>query len=392
MKNIKILLMGITGDLAKRKVIPAIAQFAERNKSKFSTELIGFSRSEANPKEILDLLNGSSTNSQNHIGKISYIQDQYDNPEQLNNLFSQLNKDERLIIYLAVPPSVFVPFLQKACPLHHANIDIIIEKPFGQSLQEAQSIIDQAKSCVLTRRIHFFDHYAYKASSSINSETLSHFSSYMNGNIIRVSIKALERLSAEGRASYFDQTGTLKDMIQHIITIYMLAYSYFKLPLPDTKSITIDSLTLGQYDNYAEHTEKAQNTVDTYFNLTLKEKKGLVILAESGKSLGVKNTSISLLFENEVEIVWNLDPEKHISVVQKGKEILSFNLIDNNMLDHTRLFESLISDDFSRFVSHEQILETWKLYDLINDFKIENSIKPITYLTGVYPIKKVQYL
>jgi glucose-6-phosphate 1-dehydrogenase len=387
MKTIKILLMGVTGDLAKRKVIPAIAQFAEKNIHKFNVELIGFSRSVADSLMISDLLDKNSQKKVHSISNLTFIQGQYDDVLILDTIFTQLDDNERLLIYLAIPPSIFIPFLQKACPLNHNNIDIIIEKPFGQSLEEAKNILDQTNTCILTRRIHFFDHYGFKVSSRINAETLKNFSEYIDGNITNIDLKALESVDTQGRSGYFDQTGTLKDMFQHMITIYQLARQYFKLPLLTSSNVTISNLISAQYDTYKLHAGSKETKTDTYFKLGLLTNSSLNINIESGKSLGIKSTSISLIFENGTEILWNLDPEKHISIIQKGKEVLSFNLIDNNMLDHTRLFECIVSDDFSRFISHEQILETWKLYDLVNNFKTKNCIEPITYLTGIYPLK-----
>jgi glucose-6-phosphate 1-dehydrogenase len=391
MKKIKILLMGITGDLAKRKVIPAIAQFAERNNNKFTTELIGFSRSKAEDNEIIDLLNGNSKDAQHKLSQISYVEAQYDNATILDNIFSQLHKDERLIIYLAVPPSTFIPFLQKACPLHHHNIDIVVEKPFGQNLEEAENIIAQIKDCVLTRRIHFFDHYAFKISSKINSEVLSNIDPYIDGKIKKIEIQALEKVDTQGRAGYFERTGALKDMFQHIITMYLMVCNYFNIPSIDIANIYIDSIITGQYDDYRSHSGNNQSTTETYFKLIMTMKNELQISAESGKSLGKKSTSVSLLFDNGTTVLWNLEPQKHITVIKKNTEMISFGFIDDHLLDHTRLFESIILDDFSRMIKQDQILRTWKMYNLVFDYMLSNNVTPTTYKTGFYPIEFIKF-
>jgi glucose-6-phosphate 1-dehydrogenase len=388
MHTIKILLLGITGDLATRKVLPAIAQFAQINKNQINTQLIGYSRSKADTSNILNILNTNSLSGSHSLQDIQYIQGQYEDAKVLDNIFSKLKENERLIIYLAIPPIAFIPFLQNTCPLNTANIDIIIEKPFGQNLEEAENIITQTKTCNLTRRIHFFDHYAFKGSSTIDQNILDQFVQYTNVNIKKVSIQALESVSAEGRAGYFDQTGTLKDMFQHLTSIYQLAKSYFELPVLESKNIIVEDIVLGQYDTYTLQNNK-QSITDTYFKIDMKDLGGLQITAESGKSLGIKSTDITLELENGVCIVWNLDPQKCILVIQNGIEVDSFNLKNDNMLDHTRLFDAIVSDDFSRFVNHEQILETWKLYNLLNTFNINNNMLLIPYKSGFYPIQKI---
>lgn len=388
MKTIKILLMGITGDLAKRKILPAIAQFAEKNSHLIKVDLIGYSRSKADKYQIQGLLNQSSENNKHKLNKIDYIQGQYDDANILDGIFSKLHSNQRLIIYLAIPPSVFVPFLEKVCPLHHANIDIIIEKPFGQSLEEAKNIINKTMTCTLTRRIHFFDHYAFKSSSDLSKQIISDIMPDTQ-SLKKIEIKALESVSIKGRAGYFDQTGTLKDMFQHIITIYRLGENYLKLPLIQSSNITIENLLMGQYDNYKIDTVQDKSNTDTYFKLSIEEPNGLEILFESGKSLGIKSTSISLFFDDNSIIVWDFEPEKQIYKTINDKKVMSFSLIDDKILDHTRLFESIINDDFSRFVSHDQIIETWKMYDLVNNYKSKNKIEPIIYTTGIYPIKGI---
>jgi glucose-6-phosphate 1-dehydrogenase len=390
MKTTKILLMGITGDLAKRKVIPAISQFAERNANKFATELIGYSRSKVVASEVISILNNQSENGKHRVSNISFVRGQYDDAAILDGIFSELNMNDRLIIYLAIPPSIFIPFLLSACPLHHANIDIIIEKPFGQSLEEAENIIAQSQNCTLTRRIHFFDHYAFKVSSRIDIGHLELLKKYTGESISKIEIKALENVTTEGRKGYFDQTGSFKDMFQHIITMYLLTCGYFKTPLIDSHNIKISSLSLGQYDNYKSDSHNSTSEIDTYFDLKIKTKNGLKVTVESGKSLGIKSTSIAIFYKNGTKLIWNLDPEKHISVTIEDKEVLGFNFIDNKILDHTRLFESIVSNNFSKFVTNNQILETWKLYNLVNKYKVSNKIKPTIYKSGLYPIKKAK--
>jgi glucose-6-phosphate 1-dehydrogenase len=389
MKTIKILLMGITGDLAKKKIIPAIAQFVEKNQTSFDTELIGFSRSEANSSEIEALLNDKSKANHHSLTNISYIQGQYDDTNLLDDIFSSLKPQERLLIYLAIPPTVFIPFLEKACPLHPANIDIIIEKPFGQNLEEAQDIIAKSQTCTLTNRIHFFDHYAFKASSKINNESLAALNPYTQGNVTQVEIKALENLDVKGREGYYEQAGALKDMFQHLVTIYLLGHKYFHLPPLHDSTITINELILGQYDDYQKDVHNPNSTTDTYFKVHIRGASGLGIIAESGKSLSTKSTSITLTYTDQTKIIWNLDPEKHISVVKNSKEIMSFNLIDNNLLDHTRLFDAVVHDDFDRFVGYEEIIDAWKLYGVVTEFAKSHDNTPITYKSGIYPIQRV---
>ena len=379
--------MGITGDLAKRKILPSVAQFAEINQSKFNIELIGYSRSTANHTEIKQTLDQSSSNNTHKLKNLYFVEGQYDDAEKLDIIFSDLEQNDRLIIYLAIPPAVFIPFLSKACPLNPANIDIIIEKPFGQSLEEAQEIILKSHSCTLTHRIQFFDHYAFKASSLISKFALAHTAEYIMHPINRIEIKALESVNARGREGYYKNVGALKDMFQHLVTMYQLAHTLFDIPLLRTENLVINDLQLGQYNHFKEDINDENCTTDTYFKLSANSSNQINISMESGKSLGTKSTSIDLYCTDETKITWNLDPDKHICVTKNDLEVLSFSLIDSNILDHTRMLTAIVADDYSRFVSHGEVYNAWNLYDMIVAYKDQNAVEPIIYENALYPIQ-----
>ena len=379
--------MGITGDLAKRKILPSVAQFAEINESKFNVELIGYSRSLANHIEIKQTLDQSSSNNNHKLKNLYFVEGQYDDAEKLDIIFSNLKITDRLIIYLAIPPAIFIPFLSKACPLNPANIDIIIEKPFGQSLEEAQEIILKSQSCTLTHRIQFFDHYAFKASSLISKSALAHTAEYLTHPINRIEIKALESVNARGREGYYKNIGALKDMFQHLVTMYQLAHTLFDLPRLRTENLVINDLKLGQYNHFKEDINDQNCTTDTYFKLSASISDQINISMESGKSLGTKSTSINLYCTDETKIIWNLDPDKHICVTKNNLEVLSFSLIDSNILDHTRMFTSIVADDYVRFVSHSEVYNAWNLYNKIIGYQAQNSIEPVVYESDLYPIR-----
>ncbi|NJK71713.1 MAG: hypothetical protein HC932_05770 [Thermales bacterium] len=142
MKRIKILLLGITGDLARIKVLPALSEFATLHQKDFEVHLIGYSRSKADEKEVENILNQNSKHDKHKIKTIEYIQDSYNNIDRFNQIIDGTSKQDKLIIYLAVPPVVFIPFLKSACPLDPSNLHIVIEKPFGRSIEElARSLI-----------------------------------------------------------------------------------------------------------------------------------------------------------------------------------------------------------------------------------------------------------
>lgn len=200
----KFLLFGITGNLAKIKILPGLSQFARLNSDKVSVELIGYSRSLPKIEEIELALNSGLDNSvhtkitpnkvkiqdnsknspqkKHNLTKISFIQGSYEDGTVLFEEISKLQKDEKLVVYLAVPPSTFIKFLQNACPFSQSLLDIIVEKPFGRDPIEAEKLLSIVNSCNLHSQVHFCDHYLFKNATLPSPEQVSQIQSFFDNS------------------------------------------------------------------------------------------------------------------------------------------------------------------------------------------------------------------
>ncbi len=196
----KFLLFGITGNLAKIKILPGLAEFAILNQDKVSVELIGYSRSTPKLDEVEKALNSGLKNLQNpkiakqnyqinnktneqtpsqiqtpkdnsthNLTNITFEQGSYEDGKVLFENIAKLKTEERLVVYLAVPPSTFLKFLQNACPYGDQNVDFIIEKPFGRDPIEAEKLLNLVESCGLSKQVHFCDHYLFKNSTLLSN-------------------------------------------------------------------------------------------------------------------------------------------------------------------------------------------------------------------------------
>ena len=351
----KFLLFGITGNLAKIKILPGLAQFAQLNKDKTSVELVGYSRSQPKLEEVENALNsGIDTNTlkisenEHNLTKISFIQGGYEDGTVLFETISDLKKDERLVVYLAVPPSTFIKFLQNACPFSQNPIDVIVEKPFGRDPQEARQMLNLVYACNLHSQIHFCDHYLFKNSTLLNldqKEQIQHFFQEFQDNSknlakelpseqsiealnqvnsdpstnkvseslsnpipnqleksvipkIKIHIKILEKVDLAGRAGYFDSTGAFKDMWPHLFSLLTLTLETTNLSailssLENLDKVKIEQVFLGQYATYCDEAGLEDSTTETFFKIKLNI-DGAEIIMESGKNLPTKITEIDL--------------------------------------------------------------------------------------------------
>lgn len=352
MNNWKILLIGITGDLAKRKILPAIGQFASIHIDDLNIELMGYSRSVPDDEEIKRSLNAKVPNSTEIIENINYYQGEYDDDTLIKKVFNELKKEERLIVYFAVPPIVFCDLLKNFCPFARDNLNIIIEKPFGRDLDEARKIIKKIEECNLEKNVHFFDHYLFKDGMDI-TEAIRESMKIVQTK--KICISALETVGVNGRAGYYDETGAIKDMLpSHLFALYRKVEElHSNIRLED---FSVENIVKKQYEAYKADVGKESNT-ETYFKIEMKNKNGVELVFESGKKQDKKVTEIVI---NEGEIVWNIDTDKNVRIGSK-----LFSLATDDLLDHTRMFQVLKKKEYSNFVSNEDTVRGWELWERV---------------------------
>ncbi len=369
---IKFLLLGITGDLSQRKILPALAQFSEKNKQ-VGLDLIGYSRKKPDLRKINLLLDKHSKEIFNSLESIEHIQGNYENNQIFGEIIPNLNSNERLITYLAVPPEVFVKFIINSCPFNKQKFDIIVEKPFGSNEAEAERILTILQACDLSKQIKFFDHYLFKNCVIYGQEELPKLK-LENKKIKKIQVKALEKLGVENRVGYYEQTGALKDMLPHLYSLLKINLKILNKKI-DLNKVEVKNLELKQYKDYLKDTNLKESNTNTYFKTTLEafteNADKFELSLESGKRLKEKLTEIKVLFDDGSEIIWNIEPNHSIKIKDK-EEFIELNNCEKENYDHTNLFEALYKNETGNFVTPEEIKNSWKLHKKITDFKKDN--------------------
>ncbi|MFQ5864595.1 MAG: glucose-6-phosphate dehydrogenase [bacterium] len=252
-----IVIFGASGDLTKRKLIPALFQLAHEKLILPKTRIVGFARREKSHEqfrtEMIQALKKFSRSKptegskevQDFAARLFYHSANYDDPEGfrgLKNLLNQLDEEVGIapgngnrLFYLSTPPSVFagvVKMLGQAELIadHHDKerwTRVIIEKPFGHDLQSAHTLNRQIQSILNESQVYRIDHY-------LGKETVQNIMAFRFGNSIfeplwnrryidHVQITVAEAVSVEGRGGYYDQSGALRDMVQnHILQLLAL--------------------------------------------------------------------------------------------------------------------------------------------------------------------------
>jgi len=232
-------LFGALGDLALRKLFPALYQLDRAQLLHENTRILALSREIGTPAEHLaniethlrKYVNDAQIEEvplQRFLDRLSYVHVDFLKPEDYFTLAEVVGNAEQLIAYFATPASVYGAIcenLAKAGLVDRTRA--VLEKPIGHDLESSRRVNDAVAQYFPENRVYRIDHYLGKETVQ-NLIALrfanSLFETQWNQNYIsHVEITVAEKVGIEGRWGYFDQAGQLRDMIQnHLLQLLCL--------------------------------------------------------------------------------------------------------------------------------------------------------------------------
>ena len=374
------ILFGATGDLAARKIIPALFGLCEKQLTPKNFYFLFVARTPISRPDLENRLGKSIAGAgfkpapeylKKFLDRVEYMQADYENGEfyrrlsvRLDELDAQSGIKKKRLFYLATPPAAFEPITGK---LKSAGLlldpedrsswsRLIIEKPYGSSLENACAMDAGLKRTAVESQIYRIDHFtgketvqnilALRAANSVFDET------WNNRFVDHVQITVFEELGVAGRAGFFERMGLARDMMSHIlqlaaITAMDLPASFkdtdFKaekrrffenIPALDTNAIAAQ-VVRAQYDGYLEEpgvaaASKMETFIAFKFSVNNERWRGVPFYVRAGKKTGAKRTKISLVYKKPVHgIFQNMDigyPNVFFFNIQP-QEDMSFSLI-----------------------------------------------------------------
>ena len=246
-----IIMFGASGDLARRKLMPALYDLAFHSCLAPSFRLMGFARTKMSDDDFRKsagefLPKGQEEGADDakkseFLKNLQYFSGDYDDAAAFQNLAKRLEELDQegglggnRLFYLATPPEVYTHVIQQ---LKKANLTkskgdkswtrIIIEKPFGRDLASAKALNSKVLEAFDESQVYRIDHY-------LGKETVQNMLVFRFGNgifeplwnrnyIDSVQITAAESLGVERRAAFYETAGAMRDMIQsHVLQLTSL--------------------------------------------------------------------------------------------------------------------------------------------------------------------------
>lgn len=244
-----IVIFGASGDLAHRKLFPSLFHlYIEKNMPQ-DFYVLGMARTPMDDDSFRKKIRTNlpkgydRKKADEFLARCSYISGEYGDGGFYLNLYDVLkeldkkfNVGPRRIFYLSTPPSLYSPIINQLGKSNLAYTDsadkkcwvrVVIEKPFGDSLDSAQTLNRSITAILNEDQIYRIDHYLAK--ETVQNILMFRFANVMfepvwNRNFIdHVQITAAEQLGVEHRAGYYEQAGVLRDMFQnHLLQLLAL--------------------------------------------------------------------------------------------------------------------------------------------------------------------------
>ncbi|PIA51033.1 hypothetical protein AQUCO_01100093v1 [Aquilegia coerulea] len=287
--TVSIVVVGASGDLAKKKIFPALfALYYEDCLPKHFT-VFGYARSKMTDAELRDMVSRTLTcridkrencseKMEQFLKRCFYHSGQYDSEKNFAELDTKLRDHEggrvsNRLFYLSIPPNIFTEVVKcasKSASSANGWTRVIVEKPFGRDAESSAALTRDLKQYLVEDQIFRIDHYLGK--ELVENLSVLRFSNlifeplWSRQYIRNVQFIFSEDFGTEGRGGYFDNYGIIRDIMQnHLLQI--LALFAMETPvsldaedvrnekvkvLRSMKPLQLENVVVGQYKSHTK--------------------------------------------------------------------------------------------------------------------------------------------
>ncbi|MFA5890090.1 MAG: glucose-6-phosphate dehydrogenase [Actinomycetota bacterium] len=371
-----LVIFGASGDLARRKILPALYNLERDGLMPEEYAVIGYARSEwddqrfvANARAAVEKYSRSPVEESvwsRMAASMRFVAGEFNSPGAMDHLTADLDKADRdlgcggdRLYYSATPPSAVPMIVERLGEIGPgANPRIVVEKPFGRNLESARALNEQVHRVFNESQVFRIDHYLGK--ETVQNLLVFRFANAMfervwnRDAIDHVQITVAEDLGVEARGAYYEESGAIRDIVQNHM-LQMLAFVAMEPPralsataihdekvklLQTVRPITPENVVRAQYDRgtaggasvpgyRSEDGVSPSSNTETYVAIRAYVDnwrwEGVPFLLRTGKRLPRRATEITVKFREAPGYLFDEAPEPdHLSIRIQPREGASF--------------------------------------------------------------------